>query len=110
MTGDALSPSTLTDDLKAAIVGLAHARQALAAGDLDMADELWRGLDRCAYGLAAIDGDDRERMRPVLLALLEELERTVAVFGAEHRDLGDRLRSASRSLAAGAAYRQAGAG
>ena len=110
MTGGAPTASALIDDLKAAIAGLAAARQSLARGDLDMAGELWPRLDRCARGVAALRGDDRERVRPIMLALLDELERTIAAFGAEHRDLGDRLRSAGRSLAAEAAYRQAGAG
>ena len=110
MTGRLSTPPTLIDDLQAAIAGLAAARRALASEDFDGADELWHHLDRCAYALTALQGEDRDRMKPTMLALLDELERTIAAFGAEHRDLGDRLRSASRSLAAGAAYRQAGAG
>jgi len=42
-----------------------------------------------------------------MLALLDELQQTIAAFDAERHHLGNQLKSAHRNMAAGAAYRQA---
>ena len=55
----------------------------------------------------ALERVDRDTIKPTMLALLDELERTIVTFADEHRHLGDKLRSTSQSMAAGAAYRQA---
>lgn len=97
----------LIDDLRAVIVGLEHARRALVEGDISAAEDFWPRLERCAERLNGLERGDRDGVKAAMLALLDELERSIAIFGAEHRHLGDKLRSASQSLAAGAAYRQA---
>lgn len=98
--------SPLIEELKAVIAGLEHARRTLHKDDPVEASELWLRLERCAGRLAMLDRQERDGVKPTLLALLDELERTIATFGAEHRHLGDKLKSANRSMAAGAAYRQ----
>lgn len=97
----------LIDEFQAILAALEHARRALDKGDLAETEELWPRLDRCARRLATLDHDERAGTKPVMLALLDELQRTIEAFGEEHRHLGDKLKSASRSMAAGAAYRQA---
>ena len=106
MTETALSASSLNEELKAVLAGLEHARRALDQGDLVDADALWPRLERCAQRVAALDPAERESVKPLMLALFDELERTIVVFGEERRQLGDRLRAANRNLAAGLAYRQ----
>ena len=107
MNDAAPTAATLTDDLRAAVAGLAHARRALGDGDFEEVGELWGCLDRCARRLSALDDAERLQVQPTMLALLDELERTMAAFDAERRDLAERFRSARRSMMAGAAYRQA---
>ena len=105
---DAPRPAlSVINELRAILASLEHARRALGNDNLSEIDELWPRLDRCARRLAMLDRDDRDGIKPVILALLDELEQTMEVFGAEHRHLGNKLKSASRSMAAGAAYRQA---
>lgn len=106
MTGVPQPAPSVKDELRAIIAGLEHARRSLARDDLQEADELWPRLERCAREIATLDHTARKGLRPVMLALLDELERTIAAFGTKHGDLERKLRSASRSLAAGAAYRQ----
>ncbi len=89
------------------LVALEHARRTLGDSDILEADELWSRLDRCARRLSGVDSDERDAIKPIMLAVLDELEQTIAAFGAEHRHLAEKLKSRSRSLAAGAAYHQA---
>ncbi|MGI9510669.1 MAG: hypothetical protein ACR2QJ_15125 [Geminicoccaceae bacterium] len=99
-------PTALIDELRAALIGLEHARRALGKGDGIPADDLWPRLERCARRFEELERGDRDAIKPVMLALLDELERSIAIFGAEHRKLGDKLRSTSQNMAAGVAYRQ----
>lgn len=99
--------SQLVDDLDAVLAGLGKARRALAKGEISDSDHLWQQLERCALRMETIDHGERAAVKPMMLALLDELEQTIAVFGSEHRQIGEKLRSASKSLTAGAAYRQA---
>lgn len=108
MTDTSGPASSLADELRAALAGLEHARRRLGDGDLVGAEALWSRLEACAHQVDVLDRDAREAVGPLLLALVDELERTIATFDAEHRDLGARLRSTSRSLVADTAYRQAG--
>ncbi|MGI9501024.1 MAG: hypothetical protein ACR2P3_13380 [Geminicoccaceae bacterium] len=107
MTDAAPRTPPLIDDLQAMLVGLEHARRSFGKDGHFEADGLWPRLERCALRIAALDRNERDIVKPTMLALLDELEQAIAVFGAEHRQLGDKLRSASRNMAAGAAYRQA---
>jgi hypothetical protein len=97
----------LIDDLQAALAGLEHARRVLDRDDLSDLETLWPRLERCATRIAALDQQGQVEAQPIMLALLDEVERTIAAFGVEHGHLADRLKSASLGLAAGAAYRQA---
>lgn len=97
---------SLIDELKAVLAGLEHARRALREDGLPETDGLWPRLERCASRLKTLDGQECHDIRPILLALLDELERTIATFGVEHRHLRDKLKSTRRSMAADAAYRQ----
>lgn len=107
MTDDARPASSLIDELRAVLAGLEHARRALNQGELAEADEFWPRLDSCARRLSALDRQERDGIQPAMLALLDELQRTIVAFGAEHRQLGDRLHSANRNMVAGSAYHQA---
>lgn len=110
MTDACTPPSHLIDELRAVLASLEHARRRLGDGDIMDAEALRCRLEDCAHRIDALDRSGREAARPLMLALMDELARTIAAFGTEHRDLGDRLRSASRSLTADTAYRQAGKG
>jgi hypothetical protein len=110
MNGAVPQASSLNDELQAVLTGLQRARQALDQDAFAETADLWPRLERCTRLLAPLDRNQRTMIRPALLALLDELQRTIAAFGTEHRLLGDRLRAASRSLAADAAYRRAKGG
>lgn len=99
--------SSVSDELQAVLAVLRHARQALDQGNLAATADLWPRLERCARLVARLDRPQRSALRPVLLTVLDEIERTVGAFGAEQSLLRDRLKTASRSLAADAAYRRA---
>ncbi len=107
MTSIPRSAPLVISELRAILASLEHARRALGQGDLSETEGLWPRLDKCARRLVELDHDEREDIKPVMLALLDELERTIGAFGAERRHLGDKLKSASRNMAAGVAYRQA---
>ncbi|MEZ5930488.1 MAG: hypothetical protein R3F54_00765 [Alphaproteobacteria bacterium] len=107
MNSVAPTASTLRDELLAVLTGLRHARQALDREALAQTADLWPRLERCARLVARLDRAQRSAIRPVLLTVLDELQRTIAAYGAEHRELRDKLKSASRNLAADAAYRRA---
>jgi hypothetical protein len=96
------------DELQAIVTGLRHARHALGRGSLVETADLWPRLERSARLVAGLDRSQRSAIRPLLLAVLDELGRTVSAFGREQSQLRDRLKAASRSLAADAAYRRAG--
>lgn len=102
--------SSLHEELQAIITGLKLARRSLGNESLVETDEFWLRIEQCACRVAELDHLERDGVWPVMLALLDELERTVAAFDAEHRQLGVKLRSADRRMAAGAAYRKAEAG
>lgn len=97
----------VADELKAIITGLEHARNALGDDRLTEAEGLWQRLEKCAGRIAKLDRAEREDVLPMMTAVLDELERTMAVFHAEHRHLGAEFQSAKRRAAAGAAYRKA---
>lgn len=108
MSGTTAHEHGVFEDLKAILTGLGHARSALADGDLAAMNELCRRLEDLAGRLGAAGEEGQERLRPLMLALLDEVERTIDAFASEHRDLRDQLRSAARNMAADAAYRKAG--
>ncbi|MEL6965589.1 MAG: hypothetical protein AAFO01_22770 [Pseudomonadota bacterium] len=97
----------LADELKAIITGLEHARGALGANRLEEAEGLWQKLEHCAGRIAKLDHAERDSVLPMMTAVLDELERTMAVFHAEHRHLGAEFQSANRRATAGAAYHKA---
>jgi hypothetical protein len=97
----------VTEELKAIINGLEHARNALGDDRLKEAESLWPRLEQCAGRIARLDRAERDDVLPMMTAVLDELERTTAVFHAEHRHLGAEFQSANRRAAAGAAYSKA---
>ena len=97
----------LADELKAIITGLEHARSALGENRLNEAESLWQKLEQCAGQIAKLDHAERDGVMPMMTAVLDELERTMAVFHAEHCHLGAELQSANRRATAGAAYHKA---
>lgn len=97
----------IADELKSIITGLEHARHALGADRLKEAEGLWQRLEHCAGRIAKIDRAERDEVMPMMTAVLDELERTMAVFRTEHRHLGAEFQSANLRAAAGAAYRKA---
>ena len=107
MSRTSVDSSPLIDELKAMISGLEHARLSLNQGDIGKQDELWHRLDQCTLKIRTLDGVERDRLKPVMLALMDELGRTIETFTRERSALGEQLKSTSRNVAAGAAYRQA---
>lgn len=107
MTASPQPQQPLIDELRAILVALEHARRTLGQRVVLEADDLWPRLERCARRLSSLDLDERDGIKPTMLALLDELEKTISAFGEERRHLADKLKSRSRSLAAGAAYHQA---
>jgi len=107
VTGSPVKPHLLADALRAVICSLEHERSKLEQGNPARTDGLWRHLETCAKQIAALDREESDRMKPVLLTLLDELQRTMTAFDAEHRHIAEKLRSAHRNMAAGAAYQQA---
>lgn len=99
--------SSLTAELKAVLTGLHHVRHALEDGRLEALDDLWPRLERCTHEIVKLSPDERDGMRPILLTLSDELQRTMAAMGREYDHIGEKLRSASRGKAVNAAYRQA---
>lgn len=97
-------PPLLVDELQAIVTGLRHARRTLDDGKLAEMGEFSLRLEQCASRISSLSPNERDDISPVLLALLDELERTFAAFDKESRDLGDKLRSANRRIAADAAY------
>ncbi len=98
---------SLADELKSIITGLEHARSALGDDRLKEAESLWQRLEQCADRIAKIDRAERDDVMPMMTAVLDELERTMAAFHAEHRHLRAEFQSVHRRAAAGAAYRKA---
>jgi hypothetical protein len=99
--------AALADDLRAALAALDRARRALAANELNRLDEVWPVLERSASRIAELDPARRAELEPFLLALLDDVERTIEAFGAELRAVRDRIELAGRNRAAGEAYRRA---
>jgi hypothetical protein len=97
----------LLDELKAIITGLEHARHALDDDRLSETEGLWMRLEQCAGCIAKLDRAERDDVLPMMTAVLDELERTMAAFHAEHRHLGAEVQSARRRAVAGTAYRKA---
>ena len=107
MTSTGIPAHSLSEELQTVLVGLGHARQMLGKNKLSEMDELWQRLEKCAHRLAKLDHEERDRVRPAMLSLLDELQKTITAFDAERRDLGDKLEATHRNMAAEAAYRQA---
>lgn len=98
----------LAPEIDGAIAELARARRAIHDDDFPILDGLWQHLERITARLAEVGLDHQPReLRLSLLALIDELERTLEVFRTEHAALRDQLSLASRNLAAGAAYLRA---
>lgn len=97
---------SLGEELRATLACLAHARQALRQDGLEHLDDFWPRIERCAERIAELGLEERRGLQPMLLALLDEVEVTIAAFAADFRQLREILRSTHRSQAAGAAYRQ----
>lgn len=107
MTSSPALTHSLIDELQAITVGIGHARHLLGKDKYSETNDLWQRLETCACDLAKLDRNERDKLRPVLLTLLDELQKTISAFDAEHQDLGNKLKSTHRNMAAGAAYRQA---
>lgn|GEM_PF-4553777 len=107
MTSTPTPTHSLIDELRAVLSSVEHARRTLGGDSLSETNELWPRLEKCALRVSELGRDERDRMRPVMLALLDELQQTIAAFDAERHHLGNQLKSAHRNMAAGAAYRQA---
>ena len=107
MTVSPSSPYPLADELRAVICGLVDERSKVSQENPEQNDGLWRRIETCAQHIAGLSSQEREEMKPMLLALLDELHRTIAVFDIEHRHIAEKLRSSHRNMAADAAYQQA---
>ena len=109
MIGTAPSAGPLIDELQAILGGLRQARRLLGEDSLPDSSDLWQRIETCSNRLAKLERDERNRIKPTILALLDEVQQSIAAFEAERRDLAERLKSTHRNKAAEAAYRQADA-
>ncbi len=99
--------ASLADEVRSAIGDLERARRDLRHDDMSPSEEVLRRLERMVSRIGEAQLDRSSETYPLLLALIDELETTVRVFDEERLDLRERLRSTSRSMAAGAAYLRA---
>lgn len=106
MQDDAPASGSLQDEAKAVLACLAHARQALKDDKLEPLDEIGLRIERYAQRIACLRPADRQGMQPLLLALLDDVDRTIEVYREELTRARTDLTSAYRGRAAGAAYRQ----
>lgn len=101
------SASPLIDELHGILCGLRQARSMLGEDSLVDLSDLWQRIETCAHRLSKLERDERDLIKPTILALLDEVQQSIAAYDAERRDIADKLKSTHRNKAADAAYRQA---
>ena len=94
-------------ELDAALSHVRRARQALMCDGTEDFRDLSAILDQCVTRVARLNPDQRRRLRPNLLALLDELQMTMTAFRTETERLSRDLQQARQNRAAGAAYHRA---
>lgn len=101
------SASLLIDELQAILGGLRQARRMLGKDSLPDSSDLWQRIETCANRLSRLEREERDPIKPTILALLDEVQQSISAFEAERCDLAERLKSTHRNKAADTAYRQA---
>lgn len=100
------TPSGRRAKLEAAAELVAHARRDLAAGGAPDMNALLKEVARVDRELALIPAASVQELRPLLLALLDEIGMLTAIAQSRKSELAARLHSASAHHHAGTAYRR----
>lgn len=98
---------SLRDRMQATLVRLGHARAILNQSSSDSLEDVCAWTEAFAEELSDLSPSDCQRLQPLLLAILDELGRTISIYQSELGRLRADLTSARQGQAAGAAYRQA---
>lgn len=104
--GDDAQGSSLEAEMKAVLARLVHAREAQSRDKAEHLDDVGQHIQALARRIADLSPVERQGVRPLLLALLDEVERTIEVFQEGMAGMRQDLTSAHQSRTAGAAYRQ----
>jgi hypothetical protein len=103
---DDAAEQALRDEMATVLVRLTQARRMLGQEEAWEADDLNRELQAVAGRIAGFSPIERRRMQPSLLALLDDVERTIAVFEEGLAGMRRDLSAANQGRTAGAAYRR----
>lgn len=98
---------TLREELKAISARLAHTRQVLQQGEAECLAEVGPRIEACARQIMDLPMTNRQLVQPLLLAVLDEVDRTIDIYQKELDRMRTDLTSAHQGRTAGAAYRQA---
>jgi len=102
----AAQPSGRRAKLEAAAELVAHARRDLATGGTPDMNAILKEVAAVDRELALIPAASVQELRPLLLALLDEIGMLTAIAHTRKSELAARLQSASAHHRAGAAYRR----
>lgn len=101
---DDVDLETLRDEIETILARLAHSRQQVGQDNVGFSDDMSPKIEACALCIANLSPVDRRQMQPLLLAFLDEVDRTVQVFQDELAHTRNELTTAQRSRIVGAAY------
>ncbi len=107
MSNDDDAFGNLREEIKAISAHLAHTRQVLHQSETECLAEVGPRIEACAKQIRDLPMTARRPMQPLLLAILEEVDRTIDIYQAELEHLRAELTSAHQGRTANAAYRQA---
>ena len=93
--------------MQAIVARLGHAREILNQANSDPFEEVRAWTEAYREELSDLSAAECQRLQPTLLALFDELGRTIIAYQTELRRLRTDLTSAHQGQAADAAYRQA---
>lgn len=99
-----INAGTIAEDLTKMGDIIVAARDLVADGQLINLKPLESEIGRIGKELAGINAVDAERIKPVLLSLLDELDRLAGDMRARQADVESQLRSLSTHASAARAY------
>ena len=92
-------------DIRSVLALLARSRQLTEQDEAFSLEGLVARIEALSQQIHTLAPPHRQQLQPLLMALLDELNRTVTVFEGDLKSTGDKLASVRQSRAAGAAYR-----
>lgn len=95
-------------EIEAVIARLRHARTIISRDEDLHIEEICAQIERCAEQIAALSKSDCLGIQTLLVAMHDEVDRTMAAFNDILKQGRRQLTATSQSRAAGAAYRQLG--